>query len=203
VQSDTHQKARTFSKQSYDSQDFILFQTRVDRADTFIEKPASSCYPLTVSDKIKTLDTLKEITGRARANGKSIVFTNGCFDLLHRGHVHMLREAKACGDLLIVGINSDRSVRMIKGSDRPVFSEADRTELIAALEMVDYIVLFDEPDPYKTIEALKPDVLVKGGDWSMDKIIGSDIVEREGGRVAVIPYLKGFSTTEIIERIRS
>jgi D-glycero-beta-D-manno-heptose 1-phosphate adenylyltransferase len=180
----------------------MVAQTRMERG-LFIEKSASSCYPLTVSDKIKPLGALKEITARARADGKNIIFTNGCFDLLHRGHVHMLREAKACGDLLIVGINSDRSIRMIKGPDRPVFPEEDRTELIAALEMVDYVVLFDEPDPYKTIEALKPDVLVKGGDWSMDKIVGSDIVERKGGRVTVIPYLKGFSTTEIIERIRS
>ena len=169
----------------------------------FIEKPASSCYPLTVSDKIKTLEALKEIAAKARASGKNMVFTNGCFDLLHRGHVHMLREAKACGDLLIVGINSDRSVKMIKGPDRPVLPEEDRIELIAALEMVDYVILFDEPDPYQTIEALKPGVLVKGGDWSMDNIIGSDIVKREGGRVAIIPYLRGLSTTEIIERIRS
>jgi len=158
---------------------------------------------LTVSDKIKSLEALQEITAAARAKGKSIVFTNGCFDLLHRGHLHVLREAKACGDLLVVGINSDRSAKMIKGPDRPFLPEQDRTELIAALEMVDYVVLFDEPDPYKTIGALKPDVLVKGGDWSMDKIIGSDIVQREGGRVAVIPYIKGFSTTEIVERIRS
>ena len=156
-----------------------------------------------VSGKLKNLAALTEIAAEARTRGKTVVFTNGCFDLLHRGHLHILREAKAYGDLLIVGINSDRSVKMIKGPDRPVVPEPDRAELIAALEMVDYVVLFDEPDPYKTIEALKPNVLVKGGDWSMDKIIGSDIVEREGGRVAVIPYLRGFSTTEIIERIRS
>src|ERR687888_156772 len=157
-------------------------QTRAHRVGSFVEKPASSCYPLTVSEKIKTLDALKEITARARANGKNIVFTNGCFDLLHRGHVHVLREAKACGDILIVGVNSDRSVKMIKGPNRPVLPERDRVDLIAAMEMVDYVVLFDETDPYKIIESLKPDVLAKGGDWSAEKISGSNIVEKGGGR---------------------
>jgi rfaE bifunctional protein nucleotidyltransferase chain/domain len=156
-----------------------------------------------VSGKIKPLDGLKEIAAKAKTDGKKIVFTNGCFDLLHRGHVYVLREAKACGDILIVGVNSDRSVKAIKGADRPVLLERDRLELIAAMEMVDYVVLFDEPDPYNVIAALRPHVLAKGGDWSGEKIIGADIVEKEGGRVAVIPYLNGFSTTELIERIRS
>jgi rfaE bifunctional protein nucleotidyltransferase chain/domain len=155
-----------------------------------------------VSDKIKSLEALKEIAAAARKDGKTVVFTNGCFDLLHRGHVHILREAKACGDILIVGVNSDRSVKMIKGPNRPLLSERDRVELIAAMEMVDYVVLFDEADPYKIIESLKPDVLAKGGDWSVEKIIGSSLVAKGGGRVAVIPYLAGSSTTEIIERIR-
>jgi D-beta-D-heptose 7-phosphate kinase/D-beta-D-heptose 1-phosphate adenosyltransferase len=115
----------------------------------------------------------------------------------------MLREAKACGDILIVAINSDRSVKTIKGPNRPVLGENDRAELIAAMEMVDYVVLFDEPDPYSLIAALQPDVLVKGGDWSAGKIIGADVVEQNGGRVAVVPYLKGFSTSELIEKIRS
>ncbi len=131
-----------------------------------------------------------------------MVFTNGCFDLLHRGHVHVLREAKVCGDLLIVAINSDVSVRTIKGPKRPIMPDIDRAELIAALEMVDYVVLFDEPDPYRLIVALKPNVLVKGGDWKPEDVIGSDVVRGNGGRVIVVPYLKGFSTTEIIERIR-
>lgn len=155
-----------------------------------------------MSGKVKDLRALAEITKHARSQGKTVVFTNGCFDLLHRGHVHILREAKACGDLLIVGINSDRSVKMIKGPERPVLAEQERAELIAALEMVDHVVLFDEADPYNTIAALKPDVLVKGGDWSADQVIGADIVEKAGGRVALVPYLKGFSTTEIIERMR-
>jgi len=129
------------------------------------------------------------------------VFTNGCFDILHRGHVHVLRQAKAAGDLLIVALNSDRSVQEIKGANRPVLPETDRVELIGAMEMVDYVIVFDEPDPYKLIAAIKPDILAKGGDWSAEKIIGADVVEQAGGRVVVIPYLKGFSSSEIIERI--
>ena len=155
-----------------------------------------------MSDKVKSLAEIAELAAEARKNGKSVVFTNGCFDLLHRGHVHILRQAKAAGDLLVVGMNSDKSVRSIKDPARPILPETDRVELIAAMEMVDYVVLFDEPDPYQLIAAIKPDVLAKGGDWSADKIIGADIVEQGGGRVAVIPYLKGFSTTAIIERIR-
>jgi len=168
-----------------------------------IENTHFSCYRLYVSGKLKSGAEIKLIRAEAKRQGRSVVFTNGCFDLLHRGHVHMLREAKACGDILIVAINSDRSVKAIKGPNRPVLGEADRAELIAAMEMVDYVVLFDEPDPYNLIAALNPDVLVKGGDWSAEKIIGADVVEQNGGRVAVVPYLKGFSTTEMIEKIRS
>lgn len=156
-----------------------------------------------VRSKLKTLSEVAEIAAQARQKGQSVVFTNGCFDLLHRGHVHILREARASGDLLIVGINSDTSVRSIKGPLRPVLPQTDRIELIAAMEMVDYVVLFDEPDPYRVIAAIKPNVLAKGGDWSTEKIVGADIVEQNGGRVAVIPYLPGFSTTKIIERIRN
>ena len=155
-----------------------------------------------MSGKVKSLDELKHIAEQARRNGKTVVLTNGCFDLLHRGHVHVLREAKALGDILIVAINSDHSVKAIKGPHRPVLSEVDRTELIAAMEMVDYVMLFDEPDPCHVIAAVKPNVLAKGGDWGPDGVVGADIVKRDGGKVAVIPYLKGFSTTEIIEKIR-
>ena len=155
-----------------------------------------------MSGKLKSLDELQAITAKARSDGEKIVFTNGCFDILHRGHLHLLREAKTCGDLLIVAVNSDKSVRGIKGPNRPILPEADRAELLAAMEMVDYVVLFDDPDPYRLIAALKPHVLAKGGDWTPEEIIGSDIVTRNGGKVAVIPYLKGFSTTEIIERIQ-
>jgi rfaE bifunctional protein nucleotidyltransferase chain/domain len=154
-----------------------------------------------VSGKLKSLDELAVLAAQARQRGKCVVFTNGCFDILHRGHVHILRQAKAAGDLLIVALNSDRSVKKLKGDKRPVLPETDRIELIGAMEMVDYLVVFDEPDPYKLIAAIKPNVLVKGGDWSTEKIVGADLVEQAGGRVAVIPYLTGFSTSEIIERI--
>ena len=156
-----------------------------------------------MTEKLKSLSELTAIAAQARAKGQIVVFTNGCFDLLHRGHVHTLRQAKATGDMLIVAVNSDRSVRTIKTPQRPILPETDRLELIAAMEMVDYVILFDEPDPYNLIAAIKPQVLAKGGDWSSDNIIGADIVEAAGGRVVVIPYLKGFSTTEIIERIRN
>lgn len=156
-----------------------------------------------MSGKLKSLAEIKAVVVDARANGKKVAFTNGCFDLPHRGHVHVLREARACADLLIVGINSDQSVKQIKGPARPVLSESDRCELIGAMEMVDFVVLFNEPDPRDLISAIRPDVLVKGGDWNAEKIIGADSVEAAGGRVVVVPYIKGFSTTEIIERIKN
>jgi rfaE bifunctional protein nucleotidyltransferase chain/domain len=157
---------------------------------------------ITVPAKYKSVDELSAMSAQARKAGRVVVFTNGCFDLVHRGHIHLLRQAKALGDLLIVGLNSDVSVKTIKGPDRPIMPEADRIELIAALQMVDYVVVYSEPDPYHIIAAIKPNVLVKGGDWSADKIIGADVVEQNGGRVAVVPYLPEFSTTQIIERIR-
>ncbi len=155
-----------------------------------------------VPAKYKTVDELSAISAQARKAGRLVVFTNGCFDLVHRGHIHLLRQAKTLGDILIVGLNSDVSVKAIKGPRRPIMPEGDRIELIAALEMVDYVVAYNEPDPYRVIAALQPNVLVKGGDWSADKIVGADVVEQNGGRVAVIPYLPGFSTSQIIERIR-
>jgi len=154
-----------------------------------------------VTAKLKSLDQLAAIAAQARRDGKSVVFTNGCFDILHRGHVHVLRQAKSLGDLLIVALNSDLSVKAIKGPRRPVLSEIDRVELIGAMEMVNYVVLFDEPDPYNLIAAIKPNVLAKGGDWSAEKVIGADLVEQAGGRVELIPYLEGFSSSAIIERI--
>ncbi|HLN83693.1 MAG TPA: D-glycero-beta-D-manno-heptose 1-phosphate adenylyltransferase [Candidatus Binatia bacterium] len=157
---------------------------------------------ITVPAKYKSVDELSAMSAQARKAGRVVVFTNGCFDLVHRGHIYLLRQAKALGDILIVGLNSDVSVKTIKGPDRPIMPEADRIELIAALEMVDYVVVYSEPDPYQIIAAIKPNVLVKGGDWSADEIVGADVVEQNGGRVAVVPYLPGFSTTQIIERIR-
>ena len=154
-------------------------------------------------DKLKSLDELERLTSQAKACGKRIVFTNGCFDILHPGHLHVLREARALGDLLIVAINSDQSVKQLKGPARPVMPEAQRAELIAALEMVDYVIVFEEPDPSHLIAAIRPDILAKGGDYSRDTVVGADLIEQSGGRVAVIPYLKGFSTSEIIERIRN
>ncbi len=155
-----------------------------------------------MSGKLRELNELKSIVAKAKTQGKKVVFTNGCFDLLHRGHLHLLREAKKLGDLLIVALNSDSSVKKIKGPHRPVLPELDRVELIAALEMVDYVTSFDEPDPYNVVRELRPNVLVKGGDWAKDKIIGAEVVEEDGGKVAVIPYLEGTSTTRIIERMR-
>jgi rfaE bifunctional protein nucleotidyltransferase chain/domain len=156
-----------------------------------------------VTGKLKSLDEVITVAARARSSGKVVVFTNGCFDLLHRGHVHILRQAKAAGDLLIVAINSDQSVKAIKGPTRPVCSQMDRLELIAAMEMVDYVILFDEPEPSALIAAIKPNVLAKGGDWDKDDVVGKDIVERDGGRVLLVPYLSGYSTSEIIERVRN
>jgi D-beta-D-heptose 7-phosphate kinase/D-beta-D-heptose 1-phosphate adenosyltransferase len=156
-----------------------------------------------VSGKLKSFEEIEAIAALARSNNQKVVFTNGCFDLLHRGHVHLLTTAKRYGDLLIVGINSDSSVKAIKGPHRPILPQQDRTALIAAMEMVDYVVLFDEPDPYRLISSIRPNVLAKGGDWGKEKIIGGDFVEEHGGRVVVIPYIKGFSSTEIIERIKN
>lgn len=168
-----------------------------------IEINTFPCYPWSVPGKLKSLHELQGLIFAAKARGQKIVFTNGCFDILHRGHLHLLREAKALGDLLIVAVNSDDSIKQIKGPTRPVISQAGRAELIEALEMVDYVVLFDETDPCHLLATLKPDILVKGGDYGRDTVVGADIVERNGGRVWVVPFLEGFSTTEIMERVRN
>ena len=152
-------------------------------------------------EKVLSRGEIKAAAARAKTAGKKIVFTNGCFDLLHVGHLRVLNGAKKLGDILFVGLNSDRSVAKIKGAGRPILPESERTELIAALEMVDYVTLFDEPDPRNLLREVKPDVLVKGGDWSDDQVVGRELVEGWGGKVAVIPYLKGHSTTDIIKKI--
>jgi D-beta-D-heptose 7-phosphate kinase/D-beta-D-heptose 1-phosphate adenosyltransferase len=140
---------------------------------------------------------------RARAQGKRIVFTNGVFDILHPGHVRYLRDARALGEMLIVGINSDRSVRALaKAPNRPVNGEAERAEVLGALGSVDAVVIFDEDTPHAIISALQPDVLVKGADWGENAIVGRDVVEARGGRVVRIALAEGYSTTNIIERIR-
>ncbi|MBW1722209.1 MAG: D-glycero-beta-D-manno-heptose 1-phosphate adenylyltransferase [Deltaproteobacteria bacterium] len=152
--------------------------------------------------KIKSIKALGDDIGNLKGRGKRIVFTNGCFDLLHRGHVRYLSEARKLGDYLIVAVNSDRSVRAIKGPGRPVMPEEERAELLSALEFVDAVTLFDEETPLEVIRSLMPDVLVKGGDWPVDKIIGGDLVIKAGGEVRSIPFVSGHSTTEIIRRIR-
>jgi len=151
--------------------------------------------------KIKLVEDLRPLLAILRSSGKRIVFTNGCFDLIHTGHTRYLAKARSCGDLLIVAVNSDSSVRGIKGDKRPINSEADRMETLAALESVDFVVLFSEPDPHRVISELQPDVLVKGGDWPIEKIIGRDVVEARGGKVISAGYIEGASTTEIIEKI--
>lgn len=132
-----------------------------------------------------------------------VVFTNGVFDLLHPGHLRYLRQARALGDVLIVGLNSDRSVRAIKGSGRPITPESERAEILDALDCVDAVVIFDEDTPHEVIASLRPDVLVKGADWAADAIVGRDIVEASGGRVVRIAMEPGHSTTAIVEKIRS
>ena len=149
-----------------------------------------------------TRDAAVEFVREVRARGGTIVFTNGVFDLLHPGHVRYLQQARALGDALIVGVNSDRSVRTIKGPTRPITSEDERAELIAALACVDAAVVFDEDTPWQLIAALQPDVLVKGADWAEDAIVGRDIVEARGGRVVRVPIEPGYATTSIIDRIR-
>jgi D-beta-D-heptose 7-phosphate kinase/D-beta-D-heptose 1-phosphate adenosyltransferase len=161
-------------------------------------------YDGAMTDKIVTRAQLVPILEQARAQNKRIVFTNGCFDLMHIGHTRYLQEAQALGHLLVVGVNSDASVRSLnKGCDRPIVPEAQRAEVLAALACVDYVVIFSESDPGALIAALQPDVLVKGGDWAIDKIVGRETVEARGGVVKTIPLVPGMSTTALLHRIRS
>ena len=136
-----------------------------------------------------------------RCQGKRIVFTNGCFDLLHPGHIYTLTQAKTFGDILVVGINSDASVKRLKGEKRPILDQSSRSSLLAALEAVDYVTTFDEDTPLQLIRALQPHILAKGGDWDPETIVGKEIVEKNGGRVVSVRYQEGFSTTDLIERI--
>ena len=154
-----------------------------------------------MQNKLKKLGELKEELRQLRSAGKQIVFTNGCFDILHAGHVRYLTAARREGDLLVVGLNSDRSVQRIKGPARPLVTQQQRAEVLAGLWCVDYIVIFNEPDPLHVIQTLRPDVLVKGADWPDDRIIGADAVTSGGGKVVRIPVVPGISTSRIIERI--
>ena len=165
---------------------------------------ARSRYDAAMSVKVMTKDQLVPLLRTAQARSKRIVFTNGCFDLMHVGHTRYLQAARDLGDLLVVAVNSDESVKSLnKAPDRPIVPEAQRAEVVAALGAVDYVILFNEPDPQSLIAALQPDVLVKGGDWAVEQIVGREIVETRGGTVRTIPLVPGVSTTSLIQRIRS
>ena len=156
-------------------------------------------------NKVKTLPKLTKILKEIRLKNKKrkIIFTNGCFDILHAGHVTYLEQAKSMGDILIVGLNSDRSVRRLKGQSRPIVTEKHRAGVISGLGCVDFVVIFSPMTPFALIKAIKPDVLVKGGDWNAKDIVGADIVHSYGGIVKSLPYIKGVSTRGLIEKIKN
>jgi rfaE bifunctional protein nucleotidyltransferase chain/domain len=156
---------------------------------------------MNASEKIVTLEDLVARLKKVRESGQTVVFTNGCFDLLHVGHVRYLAAARSQGDLLIVGLNSDASVRLIKGPKRPIVRQKHRAEVLASLMCVDYVVLFEEPDPLRLIQTVKPDVLVKGEDWAEDAIIGAEDVKSGGGKIVRIAFVEEGSTTGIIQTI--
>ena len=155
------------------------------------------------TERVIPRERIADLVARLRAEGRRVVFTNGVFDLLHPGHVRYLRGARALGDGLIVGLNADASVRRNKGPARPITPERERAEILAGLDMVDAVVLFDEDTPADVIRAVQPDILVKGADWPADQIVGRDTVEARGGRVVRVPLEEGYSTTGIVERIRA
>ncbi len=154
-----------------------------------------------MKQKIKGREELFRILKDLRGNGKKIVFTNGCFDLLHLGHIRYLEEAKTLGDVLVIGVNSDVSVRKLKGPKRPILPVEERTEILSSLGCVDYITVFDELDPLELITSLQPNVLVKGGDWTKEQTVGREEVERLGGEVVIIPFVRGSSTSNLIDII--
>jgi D-beta-D-heptose 7-phosphate kinase/D-beta-D-heptose 1-phosphate adenosyltransferase len=153
-------------------------------------------------NKILSQPALKRRLASLRRSGKRIVFTNGCFDLIHPGHIRYLRAARRLGDVLVAALNSDDSVRRLKGPGRPLIPQRDRCEVVAALEMVDYVTVFDDDTPYALIKNLQPDVLVKGGDWQPDEIVGADVVRARGGVVRSLPYARGYSTTALVKRVQ-
>ena len=152
-------------------------------------------------NKIKAASKLKAILSSFKKQGKKIVFTNGCFDILHKGHIKLFKKAKSLGDILVVAINSDSSIKKIKGQKRPINSARDRAVVLSAIHFIDFITSFNEVDPARIIRKLNPDVLVKGGDWGKEEIIGSKYVESKGGKVYSIPLARGYSTSRIIETI--
>jgi rfaE bifunctional protein nucleotidyltransferase chain/domain len=154
-----------------------------------------------MKEKIRKREALRRIVEDLKTKGKRIVFTNGCFDLLHVGHIRYLEEAKSLGDTLVVGVNSDRSVRSLKGPNRPILPEEERAEILSGLESVNYITIFDEPTPLELISTLQPHILVKGGDWTKEATVGKEVVERSGGKVVILPFVEGSSTSNLIEAI--
>lgn len=151
---------------------------------------------------IVSINDIENICNEIRSKGNKIVFTNGCFDLIHIGHVRYLTEAKKLGDVLIVGLNSDDSVRRLKGSNRPITPQEERAEILDALKPVDIVVVFEEDTPTELIKKVRPNVLVKGGDYTLEQIVGADLVKSTGGEVIVIPYVKDKSTTNLIEKLK-
>jgi len=152
--------------------------------------------------KLLKLNELEKVLIEQRKHDRKIVFTNGCFDILHRGHINYLQEAKKFGEILIIGMNSDNSIKRIKGKDRPINNQEDRAIVLSALNIVDYITIFEEDTPLNLIKHIKPDILVKGGDWKIGEIVGSDVVLQRGGEVKSLQYLPGYSTSEIIAKIK-
>lgn len=156
----------------------------------------------TITSKIRTWEEMRQTASDWRAEGQRMVFTNGCFDILHYGHIHYLAQARDLGDRLIIGLNSGDSVRRLKGPGRPINDEPTRELLLASLLMVDAVVVFDQDTPYELIRLIEPDILVKGGDWTPEAIVGSDIVLGRGGQVKSLPYIEGYSTTRIEQKIK-
>jgi D-beta-D-heptose 7-phosphate kinase/D-beta-D-heptose 1-phosphate adenosyltransferase len=155
-----------------------------------------------MNTKVKTLSALKELREKWSTEGQTVVFTNGCFDVLHSGHIYLFKQAKEEGDILIVAVNDDMSVRNLKGPSRPVFPLEERLEVLEAIETIDCLVSFSQPTPRELIQELLPDVLVKGGDWKPDEVVGKEDVEGAGGKVVIVPYLPGKSSSQILEKIK-
>ncbi len=158
--------------------------------------------PRGLKTKLKPLGIIKNEIKALQQQGKKIVFTNGCFDILHAGHVDIFQQARNLGDALVVAVNSDISIKKIKGEKRPVVPQVQRMQVLAALEAIDYVVIFDEENPFKIIKEIQPDILVKGGDWPVETIVGRELVEKKGGKVLSIPLMEGISTTNIIEEVK-
>ena len=156
-----------------------------------------------INSKIFSLDDLKNQVNAWKQAGEEVVFTNGCFDIIHRGHIEVLAQTADLGDRLIIGLNSDTSIQKLKGKNRPIIEEQSRAILLASLEFVDVVVIFSEDTPLKLISALLPDVLAKGGDYEIETIVGHEIVQQNGGKVKLVPFVDGFSSTTIIEKIKN